>query len=391
MNRPIGRICLAMFAFVEASMPFAATAGGVGAGVPVPVGSFPCSGSWSIAATPSPGGVVNYLSAVTVVGSDDVWAAGYYSDGGRHRPMIEHWNGQAWGLVALPDLVGAATLSGLAAASASDVWAVGRGAGATLALHWDGTSWMQASAPSPGRGGGFEDVVALTPDDVWAVGSFRRHGIRRALIEHWNGSEWIVVSNPGSMVDGDSNYLNAVSASGSAEAWAAGSSTGDAVAGLAMHWDGHAWSDVTVPKSHHEERLLGVDYVGIANALFVGYDTTNQTKFRVDARVWLGDRIERINAQQPRGPASALLDVASTGGGWAWAAGYREDSRSFVPRTLIERLGTTGWSMVPSPNKGKLLNQLIAVATLPTGESWAVGSFQHPDSTLGTLALHYSC
>lgn len=63
------------------------------------------------------------LAAVTAISATDAWAARF---GGPRDDLIviEHWNGTAWTLVPSPVHVG--ELVGLAASSASDVWAVGQ-------------------------------------------------------------------------------------------------------------------------------------------------------------------------------------------------------------------------------------------------------------------------
>src|SRR5947209_16401106 len=71
---------------------------------------------------------------------------------------------------------------GVAAVSASDVWAVGftvqppdeNAPILTLIEHWDGTSWQIIESPSPQPTGGntLFSVAALNTNDVWAVGFF---------------------------------------------------------------------------------------------------------------------------------------------------------------------------------------------------------------------------
>jgi hypothetical protein len=69
-------------------------------------------------------------------------------------------------------------LTGVAARSATDVWAVGSitdpagttgATGATTTLHWDGTAWSRVANPS---GDSILRAVSATPGggDLWAVG-----------------------------------------------------------------------------------------------------------------------------------------------------------------------------------------------------------------------------
>jgi hypothetical protein len=68
--------------------------------------------------------------------------------------VAEHWNGTAWRLAASPNPAGSsdASLTGVAAVSASDAWAVGYSwngsVTSTVAEHWKGKKWVLVTAPS---------------------------------------------------------------------------------------------------------------------------------------------------------------------------------------------------------------------------------------------------
>jgi len=103
-------------------------------------------------------------------------------EGGRHSALIEHWDGQRWSIVAAPSAPGGRGefLNGVAAVSASDVWAVGEdrrdlGSGPRrflqLVLHWDGKRWAQVPGAGTGVESSLSGVTALTGGKVWMVGS----------------------------------------------------------------------------------------------------------------------------------------------------------------------------------------------------------------------------
>jgi hypothetical protein len=128
---------------------------------------------------------LNILLAVSAVSADDVWAVGggglSFAEG---QAFIEHWDGTSWSVVSSPPLDSARSqLTGIAAISANDVWAVGSsttadGSTSMLIEHWDGTSWSIVSAPSAGRKV-LHDVSALRDGTVFAVGSA---GWKRSVI-----------------------------------------------------------------------------------------------------------------------------------------------------------------------------------------------------------------
>jgi hypothetical protein len=94
--------------------------------------------------------------AITSVGSvpgRTFWAVGYYmSYGGPTNPtLIMRWSGTAWSLVKSPNVAGSAPqLTGVAATSKSNAWAVGwmftpSGIGSLIIImHWNGKSWTIA-------------------------------------------------------------------------------------------------------------------------------------------------------------------------------------------------------------------------------------------------------
>src|SRR5712692_5517563 len=124
-------------------------------------------------------------------------------------------------------------LSGVAAVSAHDVWAVGgsgsqMGGGQTLIEHWNGSHWQIVKSPNPGSiYNSLYGVTAVSATNVWAVGYYvHTTGVTQTLIEHWNGSRWSVVKSPSpaSM----NNELFSVAAVSASDDWAVGFSTNNA-------------------------------------------------------------------------------------------------------------------------------------------------------------------
>src|SRR5262249_29886712 len=82
---------------------------------------------WSIISSPNTAAHDNYLTGVSASGANDAWAVGWNNNGGLNRdPVIEHWNGVSWSIVANPSLPGVRRqLYSVAARAANDVWATG--------------------------------------------------------------------------------------------------------------------------------------------------------------------------------------------------------------------------------------------------------------------------
>jgi hypothetical protein len=135
--------------------------------------------SWKI--VPSPNGINStLLTGVSAASAKDIWAVGVtnFSGSVAFQTFTMHWNGSAWKVVHSPDVAGTQGdfLSAVAVVSSKNVWAVGSSSGAgtsktTLTLHWNGSSWKIVSSPNVSGAVKNElNGVASAPDDVIAVG-----------------------------------------------------------------------------------------------------------------------------------------------------------------------------------------------------------------------------
>jgi hypothetical protein len=240
---------------------------------------------WSVAVSPNAGrGSNNQLNGVAVVSSTDAWAVGSYANkftNGGYQSLIEHWDGTSWRRIETPILGSEVFLWGVAAVSASDVWAVGRyndSGGKTLVLHWNGVTWSVVTSPSDANGGDqLRAIAAVNANDIWAVGSSSSGG---TLTLHWNGATWSRVASP------PGNGFYSVSAASASDVWAVGWISGGFINfkeihnTLIEHWDGSAWSAVASPNPSDGtppfNELYGVAAVSSSDAWAVGeYTTTN--------------------------------------------------------------------------------------------------------------------
>jgi len=64
-----------------------------------------------------------------------------------------------------------------------------------LLEHWDGTNWKLIAAPGGISAGRLMGVLSLSSKDVWIVGT-RQASQPLTLIEHWDGSTWAIVQSP---------------------------------------------------------------------------------------------------------------------------------------------------------------------------------------------------
>ena len=152
---------------------------------------------WSVSPGAINGGRILSIAAISPA---DVWALTVAAGKGG-TAVIEHWNGSTWSIVSLPVT---ATLHGLSAVSANDVWAVGNGG---VILNWNGTQWNQVANPA-GQGTSLDAVTALSANDAWAI------NLNGAVTEQWNGTQWTAVP-PASALPADFRTAGGITFGGS--------------------------------------------------------------------------------------------------------------------------------------------------------------------------------
>lgn len=181
--------------------------------------------AWNLVPNPAPADN-STLESIIAVSPDSAWAVGVHGD----DALIEHWNGSTWQLISSPPY--ARYLTGVAATSDANVWAVGSDKrGETLIMRWNGTAWLRVPSPSP-PGASLSGVMAISAVNAWAVG-FSATGNGRALILRWNGSSWVEIAAPGNAM-----VLNGVASDSAGGTWIAGRTNSDT---LILRWDGSGW------------------------------------------------------------------------------------------------------------------------------------------------------
>ncbi|MEU5142236.1 hypothetical protein [Streptomyces sp. NPDC021139] len=172
---------------------------------------------WQVVDAPAPEGkrlAGAGLLDVSARASDDVWAVGWLivvdsevpdpdKPGGiiqetHAEAMVQHWDGEAWHIVPVPDATSLWTYSVTALAD-DDVWVSGYTSDDRPAmLHYDGTSWSRVPVPYDGVNGELVDLEARGPNDVWAAGRKLNddEDSGHALLAHWNGRSWKQVPAP---------------------------------------------------------------------------------------------------------------------------------------------------------------------------------------------------
>ena len=201
-------------------------------------------------------------------------------------------------------------------------------------MHYDGNIWTTFTL-SKFQLGRLSAVFAVARNDVWAVGWNGQVGATRGLALHWDGLSWTQVTVPAQ--SGGGILLKSVSGAATKDVWAAGMYHYYDIFGnlqnsaRAFHWNGLRWQAVTVG--------LG------------GYSYLNS------------------------------IAVRQTNDVWAVGAGFVGTSQQYTYATL--HWDGSHWSNVTNPNEGVL----DAVSAFSSSDVWAVGrGFVTP----GTHTIRYS-
>jgi hypothetical protein len=286
-----------------------------------------------------------------------------------------------------------ADLGGVAAVSGQLAWAVGiRSIGAEphttfqpLIMRWNGATWAQVPSPVLSAGGSLAGVAVTSAADAWAVGSSggdARSPASRALIEHWDGTAWKKVAGPHPA----GSALSGVAAVTAHSAWAVGTVTrrdgSCPCRALIEHWDGTTWKQAASPH-RAGTNLFGVAAVSARSAWAVGDRGSRGVIEHWDGKAW----------KQAASPADAsLFGVATVSARSAWAVGSHGHGEQKPSQALIEHWNGTAWKRAPSPATPDFAS-LSSVTALSADSAWAVGNFdgggliEHWDGTAWKLKI----
>jgi hypothetical protein len=224
------------------------------------------------------------LLGVAVHSATDAWAVGEAESVTKPvvRPVIEHWDGRRWQLMANPPVPPMTALSSVTVAAEGQAWAVGTpftDTGRGVILHWTGRAWVTSTTPETGGAVLMNGVTAVSPGNVWAVGSSSADGgpyLPYAL--HWNGRRWASVAVPHPGEGNESWEFESVTSIGRGDLVAVGSA-GTAAAGRALYgaWNGRRWSLSTGPDI---TQLNAVSFDGRKTIWAVGSEITSGQAFR---------------------------------------------------------------------------------------------------------------
>lgn len=228
-------------------------------------------------------------------------------------------------------------------------------------------------------------VSATSATNAWGVGEYYYHG-DKTLIEHWDGATWTIV--PGANERLHWHYrLEGTAAIQPSDVWAVGYvDAGGFFQPLSEHWNGTTWSIVRAPFTNWTE-LLAVAAVSTSDVWAVGiaYAGVNQTLIEN----WNGSSWSIVPSPDVNSNNNQLSGIAALPSGEAWAVGSYDEPGTQTAQTLIEHWNGVQWTIVPSPNASQLSNELVRVAAVGPRDAWTVGAFNDGTRTK-TLVEHWN-
>jgi hypothetical protein len=325
------------------------------------------------------------------------------------KTLTEHWNGTRWSVIPSPNVgTNGSRLFAVAAASSTDVWAVGDYLGSnyqTLTEHWNGTSWSVIPSPNCSTGAYANFLSGVTAisqppiwgggtvvswSDAWVVGSCLNPSVGDyvTLAEHWSPrtNSWVI--QPSLNIGFSPGFL-AASELAPNDVWAVGSYTdpsGSPDDTLTEHWNGSAWSIMSSPNVGTNENFLdSVAAISTNNVWAVGYQNscTNFPTCPPQGLVehWNGTTWAVVASPDVAGLQNSLVAVTATATGEAWAAGSTYNYATQQSQTLVEHWNGTAWAIATTASIGGFNSRFVGVGALSASDVWAVGNFESTSSS----------
>jgi len=143
-----------------------------------------------------------------------------------------------------------------------------------------------------------------------------------------------------------------------------------------------------VPNPQPSATLFATTALSSSDAWAVGTDNDAPQNQRAVVEHWTGSAWKVITLPSQPGSFAVLEDVSmsSSSDGWAVGSSVAQDSST---RTLTYHWDGVQWTLVPSPNVGKI-DRLLGVLSLSPSDVWAVGSFEGRTLIVHPLVEHWN-
>src|SRR6476660_3774667 len=233
--------------------------------------------------------------------------------------------------------------------------------------RWDGKAWAEQRLqvpPGPIGISSFYAVKAFSPSDVWAVGSWMGD---LPLVEHFDGQAWSLVTVPD--FGGSENILTGIDGTSSTDLWLVGQRRyDDQQHGVVLHGGTQGFQIVAPPDVAVLHDVAMLDGQPLVEGWRIEPDGFAAPVIALGSApgTW---QEEQVPAEKGRNVFLTGLAVGT--GGAAWAVGWSDDSPNGDTAGAYQR-GADGWATVAVPDQGGS-TRLVSVAADQQG-TIAVGS-----------------
>jgi hypothetical protein len=240
--------------------------------------------------------------------------------------------------------------------------AVASPAGTLRAAATTPPAWRAVPVPSSVVSpASLNDVSASGPASAWAVGADAETGFRQGtpLILHWNGTAWSKVTLPSVAGPG---YLTSVSAGSRSSVWVLGT---DKSGTVLLHWNGRRWRTVGFP-GRATATVTSVAAAPHGRAWLVGARKNAAGASEILVERWNGVAWHVAATGLGQG---TLAKVRVSASGDVWAAGADANGVTLIAH---EHRGT--WTSIPGP----AITNVNDVLGVSTADVWTVGIIFSP-------------
>lgn len=302
-------------------------------------GSGPQSPRWSIQSGPAVDAYQVWAS-----GPRDAWAVG--------PNTLAHWDGRAW-KQEKPNLLVGASYERIVGSGPKDLWVAGsrwnHSTSTPVLMHYDGASWSDAPALADF---GYLFPLNGAPGETWVMG--RRSTSNAWALARWDGGAWSI--DEAASAELASKQISGLWVGGPLDIWAIAD-------GVALHWDGTAWSSMSPPEPPPGSRRTNVwasspDDVWFAAEYFVEHWNGTGWSRSIDLPEYL-----------------RVTDLRGSGPNDVWLVGQlpRIEANSLViPTSVVKHWDGAVWSDVTPPDHG--LNVPVVVTSVAPNDVWLSGN-----------------
>lgn len=301
-------------------------------------GSGPKAPRWSIQSGPAVDAYQVWAS-----GPRDAWAVG--------PNTLAHWDGRTW-KQEKPELLLGTSYEQIVGGGPKDLWVTGyrwsNSMSTPVLMHYDGASWSAALAIADF---GYSFLLSGAPGETWVLG--RRSSSNTWALARWNGGAWSIDEAAGAELA--SKQVSSSWVGGPLDIWVIAD-------GVAMHWNGTAWSssaptDALPPARRTNLWGIAPDDVWVAAEYFVEHwDGTGWTR-----------SIELPEYMR-------VTDLRGSGPNDVWLVGQVAtivDNSLVIPTSVVKHWDGKSWSDVKPPDHG--LNVPVVVTSVAPDDVWLSG------------------